>query len=573
MAAMNEMISRTPAWQRLQTHGLERGKRPLKLRSAFATDPHRTSELSIKTPHLLLDFSRQLVDAKTVSLLINLAKQADLTGKIKAMFRGDKINVTENRAVLHTALRQQSNTPVMVDGQDVIPEVKSVLNKIKTFTEEIHSGARLGVTGKKIKNVVAIGIGGSYLGPEYLAEACRVYAKEGMNLRFVANVDGTDFAQKTADLNPEETLFIIVSKTFTTAETMKNAETAKAWMLNKLGNKPEVIEKHFIAVSTAAKLVKEFGINTDNMFGFWDWVGGRYSATSAVGAVPLSLFLGFDKFQEILEGANWMDQHFLNTPLEKNIPVIAALIDIWNINFLGHQVRAILPYCQAMSKYAPHSQQVEMESNGKRVDLNGQPVNYATGETVFGEPGTNGQHSFYQLIHQGMIIPADFIGFLKPQYEVGQDTAIAVSHHRELMTNFIAQPDALAFGKTAEEVRAELVKAGKLSEAEIEALVPHKVFPGERPSSSILLEKLTPFNAGLLLAFLEHRTAVKGFVWGINSFDQWGVELGKQLGVQVRKEFLAANANPAYRLDADRSSFPQSSVEMINAILAGQLPD
>ncbi|MFA6549653.1 MAG: glucose-6-phosphate isomerase, partial [Candidatus Margulisiibacteriota bacterium] len=483
------------------------------LQDLFAQDPARGKNFTLKTEHIYFDYSRQQLSQETLSLLIELAKESGLKAKIDAMSAGEKINVTENRSVLHMALRAGTN-----------PDVQAVLEKIKTFSNAVHFGKHLGVTGKKLKNIVAIGIGGSYLGPEYLAEACRVYAKEGMTLRFIANVDGTDFAQKTADLNAEETLFIIVSKTFTTAETMKNAETAKAWMKEKLGNSPDVIKKHFIAVSTAKEKVEAFGIDSENMFGFWDWVGGRYSATSAVGAVPLSLFLGFDKFQEILEGAHWMDEHFRTTPFEKNIPVIAALIDIWNINFLGLKVRAILPYCQALSRYPAHAQQVEMESNGKLVDINGNPVDFATGEVIFGEPGTNGQHSFYQLLHQGtLVVPADFIGFIEPQYAVGSASATEVTHHQELMTNFLAQPDALAFGQ--------------------KDVNPAKNFPGNRPSSSLLLQKLTPFTAGILLAFLEHRTATKGFIWGINSFDQFGVELGKKLGVDQRKRMLTFNAN------------------------------
>jgi len=547
---------------------------PVNLRRAFAANPNRSQELSVRTDHMLYDYSRQLVDGPIMNLLFRLAETANLKDKIEAMFTGEKINVTEDRAVLHTALRQQSNEPVYVDGQDVIPEVKAVLAKIKDFSTEILTGQRLGVTNKKIKNVVAIGIGGSYLGPEFLAEGLKAYAKDGMNLRFVANVDGTDFVQKTADLNPEETMFIIVSKTFTTAETMKNANTAKAWMLEKLANKAsaeQIIKKHFVAASTATEKVKAFGIDTANMFGFWDWVGGRYSATSAVGMLPLALFLGYERADEILQGAASMDNHFRTAPFEQNIPVIAGLIDIYNINFLGINIRALLPYCQALLKLAPHTQQVEMESNGKRVDLHGREVEFDTGEVVFGEPGTNGQHSFYQLIHQHIRrgIACDFLGFIRPQHQLGKNTKDGVDHHWELMTNVLAQADALAFGKTAEEVRAELTAKG-MSPEQIAALEPHKLFPGNRPSSTLLVDELTPRTAGALLSMLEARTVVKGFVWDINSFDQWGVELGKALGVKIRNLMLRFLRHGTLASEAD--GLVPSTVTFLNAILRGKLP-
>ena len=535
------------------------------LRDMFAADPQRAAKYAIRTPNVTYDYSRQRVADTTMRLLLNLAEERGLKGKIRAMFTGEKINVTEGRAVLHTALRNLSGGPVLVDGHDVMADVKEVLAKIKTFSGEVLSGQRVGVTGQKIKNIVAIGIGGSYLGPEFLAEACRVNAIPGMTLRFIANVDGTDFAQKTADLDPAETMFVVVSKTFTTAETMKNAETAKKWMLQSFRSSryepvlghfrsqdeidKDVIKKHFIAVSTAKEKVEAFGIDSENMFGFWDWVGGRYSATSAVGAVPLSLFLGYEKFEEILCGAEWMDKHFSSTPFGFNLPVISALIDVWNINFLGFKTRALLPYCQAMSKLAPHTQQVEMESNGKLVDIYGREVQFDTGEVVFGEPGTNGQHSFYQLIHQGTTpIPADFVGFLEPQYQVGATTQAEVDHHLELMTNLLAQPDALAFGSDNE--------------------LSHKVFPGNRPSSTTLYQKLTPFTAGFILAWLEHRTAVKGFLWGIDSFDQWGVELGKKLGVDQRRRMLSYQA--AGQIDTE--GLNPSTAALLKAVLKRELP-
>lgn len=517
-------INETRAWRSLEV--MKSGFHP-DLNEMFK-NPNRAKNFSIHTDKIVFDYSRQLVTPEIKKQLIELANEANLKQKIEAMLTGEKINITENRAVLHTALRNLSGEPVFVGDKDVtpkdiMPEVNAVLNKIEKFSSEVLKGERLGVTGKKIKNIVAVGIGGSYLGPEYLAVACEPYAKPGMKLLFVSNVDGTDFATKTKDLDPEETMFVIISKTFTTAETMKNAETSKEWMISKLGDSAEVTKKHFIAVSTAEKLVKDFGIDENNIFGFWDWVGGRYSATSAVGGVPLSLFLGYENFHKILEGAHWMDKHFRNTPFEQNIPVMAALTDIWNINFMGLNTRAIQPYAQAYSKLAPHSQQVEMESLGKRVDIDGNPVEYATGEQVYGEPGTNCQHSYDQEVHQGtQIIPVDFIGFINPQYPVGANQKM--SHQDELITNFFAQPDALAFGKYD--------------------IDQHKHFPGNRPSNVFLLKNQDPFAAGLLLALLEHRTAVKGFIWNINSFDQWGVQLGKVLGVDMRNRIEKYKADP-----------------------------
>ena len=485
------------------------------LTQLFQDSPNRYKELSVTTDQVYFDFSRQLVTPETIKLLIQLANEQKLKEKIANMFAGEKINKTENRSVLHVALRSGQNK-----------EVQAVLARIEAFSKKDLIGA----TGKKLKNIVAIGIGGSYLGPDYLATALRPFSKRGVTLRFVANVDGTDFVEKTADLDPQETLVIVISKTFTTAETMQNANTAKAWMIKGLNNHPEAVKKHFIAVSTAREEVQSFGIDPENMFGFWDWVGGRFSATSAVGAVPLSLYLGFDNFQKILDGANWLDEHFRNEPFEKNIPVLSALIDIWNINFLGLKTRALLPYSQGLSKLPAHTQQVEMESNGKLVDSDGKPVDFQTGEVVFGEAGTNGQHSFYQLLHQGTsIIPSDFIGFIKPQYKIENAAGNEVSHHEELMTNFLAQPDALAFGHKDEHLA--------------------KNFPGNRPSSSFLLKELTPFTTGLLLAWTEHRAAAKGFVWNINSFDQFGVQLGKVLGKDHRRRMIEFNKTGKINVD------------------------
>ena len=528
------------------------------LREMFDNDPQRAKTFTVRTPYIYFDYSRQLVAPETISLLMDLTNERGLKQKINAMFNGEIINVTENRPALHTALRNISDCPVCVAGKDVMPEVREVLKKVEHFSCEVLSGKRLGAAGKKIKNIVSIGIGGSYLGVNYLATALRHCAQDGMNLVFVSNIDGTDFYEKTQGLNPEETLIVVISKTFTTAETIKNANTAKEWLIKGLEARgfdtSEVMGIHLVAVSSAsdekAKAeVKRFGINLDNMFGFWDWVGGRYSATAAVGAVPLSLYLGFDNFREILKGAYWMDEHFRTSPFESNIPVLSGLIDIWNINFLGLRTRALLPYSQALSKLPAHTQQVEMESNGKSVDNDGKFVDCDTGEVVFGEAGTNGQHSFYQLIHQGtQVIPCDFIGFIEPQYPIGLATEQDVTHHEELMSNFFAQPDALAFGKTD--------------------VLPYKHFTGNRPSSSLLLKKLDPFAAGLLLAWTEHRAVVKAFIWEIDSFDQWGVELGKELGKRIRREILEKHKNPEYVADGGN---PSTNV-MLNAFLNGKLP-
>lgn len=536
-------FSKSQTYQKLQDH-LDKVK-SLHLRELFA----QQRDMSVHMDHLCFDYSRQRLLPETIELLVELAKENNLTEKIEAMFTGEKINRTENRAVLHTALRGDLNQAVVIDGEDVKPKIGEVLQQIKSFTEKVHSGEWLGFTGKKIRNVIAVGIGGSYLGPEFFAVALRPFANKDVQLHFIANVDGTDFHETTAGLDPEESLVIIISKTFTTAETMMNAKTAKHWIQKSLGTDKDVIRKHFVAVSTAKEKVEAFGIDPANMFVFWDWVGGRFSATSAVGGVPLSLFLGYDNFQEILDGARYMDEHFRTIPLENNLPVVSALIDIWNINFLQLPTRAILPYHQGLAKFAAHCQQVEMESNGKSVDENGQSLDFATGEVVFGEPGTNGQHSFYQLLHQSpQVIPADFIGFLESSYEVETSADQQVSHHEELMTNFFAQPDALAFGRDHEE------NARK--------------FTGNRPSSSTLIDKLTPFTTGMLLSWLEHRTAVKGFLWGINSFDQFGVELGKVLGVAHRKRMIQHKQGETY----DTSELNTSTAKMLAAFLNQRLP-
>jgi glucose-6-phosphate isomerase len=539
----DRILTETNAWACLNTERERLSN--VHLKEMFDKDPQRAKTLSVNTDFAYFDYSRQRVSPETVSLLINLANEIGLKEKIEGMFKGEMVNITEKRPALHTALRNFSGEPVYVEGIDVMTDIKFVLDKIEDFSGKILSD-------KKIKNIVSIGIGGSYLGVDYLATALKKYAQEGMNLVFVSNVDGSDFYEKTLNLNPEETLVVIISKTFTTAETMKNANTAKEWILKGLNvseyNAKNIIKDHFVAVSTAKDKVSEFGIDPNNMFGFWDWVGGRYSATSAVGAVPLSLYLGFDKFKEILEGAYWMDKHFRESPFEKNIPVLSGLIDIWNINFLGFKTRALMPYAQALSKLPAHTQQVEMESNGKSVDNDGRFVDYDTGEVIFGEAGTNGQHSFYQLIHQGkQVIPCDFIGFIESQYQLGE-TENNVSHHEELMANFFAQPDALAFGQS------------NISQ--------HRHFDGNRPSSSILLKELNPFTAGLLLALTEHRTVVKGFIWNIGSFDQWGVELGKMLGRKIRDEIIKKHDNQEYVADGGNLS----TNIMLNAFLNKKLP-
>lgn len=478
---------------------------------------------------ILLDYSRQRLTAETLKKLFHLAEVAHLKEKIEKMFDGDHINKTENRSVLHVSLRASRDHVITSDSKNVVPEVWEVLDKIKNFSERVRSGSWVGATGKQLTDVVAIGIGGSFLGPLFVHTALQTEpnaaeSSKGRRLRFLANVDPIDVARSLDGLCQETTLVVIVSKTFTTAETMLNARTVRSWITSVLGS--EAVSKHMVAVSTNLKLVKEFGIDPNNAFAFWDWVGGRYSVCSAVGILPLSLQYGFSVASKFLEGARSIDNHFKTAPPEKNLPVLLGLLSVWNVSFLGHPARAILPYCQALEKFAPHIQQLSMESNGKGVSIEGVPLPFEAGEIDFGEPGTNGQHSFYQLIHQGRVIPCDFIGIIEsqqPVYLKGE----TVNNHDELMCNFFAQADALAYGKTPEELKAEGVP---------EHLVPHKTFSGNRPSLSILLPKLTPYTLGQLLAIYEHRIAVQGFIWGINSFDQWGVELGKSLASRVRKQ-------------------------------------
>lgn len=499
-------------------------------------DESRTEAMVVEHDGIYLDYSRQNATPETLSLLFSLAHVANLQQKIASMFAGEHINSTEDRAVLHVALRSARDDVFMESGQNVVPEVWSVLDKIKGFSERIRSGAWVGSTGKPLTSVVAIGIGGSYLGPEFVHTALSTdptafMQAEGRRLIFLANVDPVDSVKALHSLNPETTLVVIVSKTFTTAETMLNARTVKAWLIQSLGK--EAVAKHMVAVSTNLQAVEEFGIDPQNAFGFWDWVGGRFSVSSAVGVVPLSLQYGFDIVESFLQGMRNVDVHFQTADLQENLPILLGLLNVWNSTFLKHATAAILPYQQALAKFAPHIQQVSMESNGKRVALDGSVLAYETGEINFGEPGTNGQHSFYQLIHQGRVIPCEFIGVAKSQQDV-RLSGDSVSSHEELMANFFAQADALALGKQERELRSQGVP---------ESLIAHKTFPGNRPSLSILLSELTPYTLGQLLALYEHRVAVSGFVWEINSFDQWGVELGKVLAKKVVHTIADARAS------------------------------
>ncbi|MFV0575485.1 MAG: glucose-6-phosphate isomerase [Vibrio sp.] len=521
----------TPAWKALTAH-FETAQ-DMELSALFAQDAKRFEKFSANFgSDILVDYSKNLLNEETFSHLFALAEQTELKAAIQAMFAGDKINQTEGRAVLHTALRNRSNTPVVVDGQDVMPGVNAVLAKMESFTNRIVSGEWKGYTGKEITDVVNIGIGGSDLGPYMVSEALAPY-KTRLNMHFVSNVDGTHIAETLKNLNPETTLFLVASKTFTTQETMTNAHSARDWFLATAQDSAHVA-KHFAALSTNAKSVAEFGIDTENMFEFWDWVGGRYSLWSAIG-LSICLSIGFDNFIELLEGAHEMDKHFANTEFESNLPVILALIGIWYNNFHGAESEAILPYDQYLHRFAAYFQQGNMESNGKYVDRNGEAVDYQTGPIIWGEPGTNGQHAFYQLIHQGTkLIPCDFIAPAISHNKVGD-------HHQKLMSNFFAQTEALAFGKSKEQVEAEFAAAGKTAE-EVKDLVNFKVFEGNRPTNSILVKQITPTTLGSLIAMYEHKIFVQGVIWNIFSFDQWGVELGKQLANQILPELADAKA-------------------------------
>ena len=516
----------TQAWKALEAHQSQLAHTTIA--DLFKQEENRFNDYSLTFENqILVDFSKNKINQETLKLLRQLAKESVLDEAINAMFTGEKINRTENRAVLHTALRNRSNTPVYVDGKDVMPEVNAVLAKMSAFCDRVISGEWKGYTGKAITDVVNIGIGGSDLGPYMVTEALRPY-KNHLNMHFVSNVDGTHIAETLKKVNPETTLFLVASKTFTTQETMTNANSARDWLLAAAKDN-SAVAKHFAALSTNGKAVAEFGIDTNNMFEFWDWVGGRYSLWSAIG-LSIALSIGFDNFEALLSGAHEMDKHFRTAPLEKNIPATLALVGLWNTNFLGAQTEAILPYDQYLHRFAAYFQQGNMESNGKYVDRNGNVIrDYQTGPIIWGEPGTNGQHAFYQLIHQGtMLIPCDFIAPAQSHNPLGD-------HHRKLLSNFFAQTEALAFGKTKEEVEAEFVKAGK-SLDEVKDIVPFKVFTGNKPTNSILVQKITPFVLGALIAMYEHKIFTQGVIFNIFSFDQWGVELGKQLANRILPE-------------------------------------
>ena len=520
--------TKTSAWKALTEHFNKTAN--VTIADHFKSDDNRFQNFSLKfNDEFLVDFSKNRISRETLDLLVNLANETDLSGAIRSMFEGEKINVTENRAVLHTALRNKSNTPVMVDGKDVMPEVNAVLAKMKTFCNKIISGEWKGYTGKEITDVVNIGIGGSDLGPCMISEALAAY-RTRLTPHFVSNVDGTHTAETLQKINPETTLFLIASKTFTTQETMTNAHTARYWFLKHAGDKAHVA-KHFAALSTNAKAVSEFGIDTDNMFEFWDWVGGRYSSWSAIG-LSIALAVGFDNFEKLLAGAYEMDCHFRNTEFSKNIPVVLALIGIWYNNFYKFESEAILPYDQYMYRFPAYFQQGNMESNGKYIDRDGNKVDYQTGPIIWGEPGTNGQHAFYQLIHQGTkVIPCDFIAPAISHNPIGD-------HHAKLLSNFFAQTEALAFGKSKETVIAEFEAKG-ISKETYEKLVPFKVFEGNRPTNSILVKQITPETLGALIAMYEHKIFTQGVIMNIFSFDQWGVELGKQLAGKILPELTS----------------------------------
>jgi len=518
-------LIQSAAWKALEAHYEK--IRDVHLRDLFEQDPQRFKKFSLTFNNILVDYSKNHITEKTLSLLLELATQADVSGWIEKMFAGDKINFTERRAVLHVALRNRSNRPIYVDGEDVMPHVNAVLEKMARFCRKVRGGDWKGYTGKAITDIVNIGIGGSDLGPVMATEALKPYGKPGLTPHFVSNVDGTHLVETLKALNPETTLLIIASKSFTTQETLTNAHSARHWFLQSAGDQA-AIAKHFVAVSTNTEEVSRFGIDIENMFEFWDWVGGRYSLWSAIG-LPIALFIGMENFESMLAGAHAMDEHFRTTPLDSNMPVILALLGIWYNNFFGSQTHVILPYDQYMHRFPAYFQQGDMESNGKGVNRHGEAVDYSTGPIVWGEPGTNGQHAFYQLIHQGTkLIPADFLAPIHSQNPLGK-------HHEILLSNFFAQTEALMQGKTEEEARAELVASG-VDPGIVEKLLPHKMFKGNRPTNSILFKKLDPRTLGALIVLYEHKIFVQGLIWNINSFDQWGVELGKQLAKVILPE-------------------------------------
>jgi glucose-6-phosphate isomerase len=524
---MSGQLTHSPAWKALEAH--RSAMDSVHMRDLFADDPHRFDSFSARCEDILLDYSKNRITEETMQLLHALASQEDVATHRDRMFAGERINFTENRAVLHVALRNQSDRPIFVDGTDVMPLVRAELEHIREFSSAVRSGQHVGYTGRRIKDVVNIGIGGSDLGPVMVTEALRPFAGDGPAVHFVSNVDGTHMQEAVRHLDPATTLFLVASKTFTTQETMTNALTARAWFLEQAIDE-EHLKKHFVALSTNRAAVQEFGIAPENMFVFWDWVGGRYSLWSSIG-LSIALFVGHDNFVELLAGAHVMDEHFRTTPAEKNLPVLLGLLGVWYNNFFGAESHAILPYDQYLHRFAAYFQQGDMESNGKSVDRDGQTVDYQTGPVIWGEPGTNGQHAFYQLIHQGTkLIPCDFIAAAKSQNPVGD-------HHEKLMSNFFAQTEALMRGKTETEVRSELTAAGVPAEAQ-EKLLPHKRFSGNRPTNSILYPALTPRTLGSMLALYEHKIFVMGAIWRINCFDQWGVELGKQLAQAILPELV-----------------------------------
>jgi glucose-6-phosphate isomerase len=548
MAEPPARIDQTPEWQALRRH--HQDLQDAHLRDLFAADPTRGETMTCEAGDLHLDWSKNRATAETVALLVELAERAGLRQRIDAMFAGERINVTENRAVLHVALRAPEGASIRVDGHDVVPDVHEVLGRMRGFADEVRSGRWLGHTGRPIRNVVNIGIGGSDLGPAMAYEALRPYSDRSRTFRFVSNVDGADIAEATRDLDPAETLFIVCSKTFTTIETLTNARTARAWLLDALGDEAAVA-RHFVAVSTNAEKVTEFGIDPANMFGFWDWVGGRYSYPSAIG-LSLMVAIGPDRFDELLAGFHLLDTHFRTAPFDRNLPVLLGLLGVWYIDFFGAETHAVLPYSQYLQRFPAYLQQLDMESNGKSVTLDGSPVAVDTGPVVWGQPGTNGQHAFYQLIHQGTrLVPCDFLGVCRPAEVVGD-------HHDLLMANFLAQTEALAFGKSREEVEAEGVSP---------ELAPHRTFPGNRPTSTIMVPALTPSVLGQLTALYEHKVFTQGVIWDVNSFDQWGVELGKVLATRI-----AAELAPGAGDDLAHDSSTNALIRRYRRLRDGQAP-
>jgi glucose-6-phosphate isomerase len=522
MAALTSL----PVWQKLCQH--QQAIASTHMRDLFAFDKNRFDKFSFQFADILFDFSKHQINDETLPMLMQLAREANIEGWRERMFTGEKINITENRAVLHTALRNRSNTTVMVDGKDVMPDVNAVLAQMRQFSDKVRNGSWLGYSGKRITDIVNIGIGGSDLGPVMVCDALKPYSSSALQVHFVSNIDGAHLMRALEKCNPETTLFIIASKTFTTQETMTNGISARTWFLAAAKENAHVA-KHFVALSTNAKAVQEFGIDTANMFQFWDWVGGRYSLWSAIG-LSIALYVGMDNFEELLTGAHEMDNHFRHAPLEQNMPVIMALIGIWYNNFFHVDTNAILPYDQGMARFPAYLQQADMESNGKFICRDGKRIHYKTGPVIWGEAGTNGQHAFYQLIHQGtQIVPCDFLMPVHSHYAIGKN---GYAHHKILLANFLAQTQSLMLGKTPEQARAELEKQGMSGDA-LEKLLPHKVFEGNRPSTSILFDKLTPNTLGKLIALYEHKIFVQGIIWDINSYDQWGVEYGKQIAQEI----------------------------------------